>query len=89
MFGRWVGTILSAENNRQLWVPEGFAHGFLVLSEVAEVLYKASDYYSPDSERTLLWSDPRVGIEWPITGPPILASKDALGLQLGNAETFA
>jgi len=76
-FGRWLGVILSAENKRQLWVPEGFAHGFLVLSEVAEFMYKTTDYWYPEYERSIIWNDPDLGIEWPIVGEPILASKDA------------
>jgi dTDP-4-dehydrorhamnose 3,5-epimerase len=78
-FGEWVGEILSSANKRQLWVPEGFAHGFLVLSETAEVLYKTTDYYAPEHERVVLWSDPDVGIDWPIKSLPILAKRDAEG----------
>ncbi|MGB7538426.1 MAG: dTDP-4-dehydrorhamnose 3,5-epimerase [Anaerolineales bacterium] len=90
-FGRWVGEILSEENKLQIWVPKGFAHGFYVLSEWAEVLYKASDYYSPESERTLLWNDPDLAIEWPLLNgqPPILSGKDASGKRLSEAELFA
>ncbi|HUP31383.1 MAG TPA: dTDP-4-dehydrorhamnose 3,5-epimerase, partial [Usitatibacter sp.] len=69
-FGRWVGERLSAENHRMLWVPEGFAHGFLVLSDMAEFLYKTTDYYAPEHDRSLLWNDPRVGIQWPLEGEP-------------------
>lgn len=89
-FGQWVGTTLSSENKRQLWVPIGFAHGFYVLSEWAEVIYKASDYYNPQGERCLLWNDPQVGIQWPIpTGEmPLLSPKDQRGLPLHQAETF-
>lgn len=87
-FGRWVGERLSAENHRMLWIPEGFAHGFLVLSERAQFLYKATDYYAPEHERTLVWNDPRVGIEWPLAGAPLLKEKDALGATLDRAETF-
>lgn len=76
-FGRWIGERLSAENRRQLWIPEGFAHGFVVLSDVAEVLYKTSDYYSPEHERAVAWNDPEIGIEWPIQSSPILSAKDA------------
>jgi dTDP-4-dehydrorhamnose 3,5-epimerase len=87
-FGRWVGERLSAENRRMLWVPEGFAHGFVVLSESAEVLYKATDYYAPEHERSLLWNDPAIGIEWPLTEAPLLKPKDAEGARLADAETF-
>jgi dTDP-4-dehydrorhamnose 3,5-epimerase len=87
-FGRWVGERLSAENRRMLWVPEGFAHGFVVLSESAEFLYKTTDYYAPQHERTLLWNDPALGIDWPIDGAPLLKPKDAAGAPLAQAETF-
>jgi dTDP-4-dehydrorhamnose 3,5-epimerase len=87
-FGQWVGHILSAENKKQLWVPEGFAHGFLVLSQTAEFLYKTTDYYSPEHERSLLWNDPALGIDWPLDGPPILAPKDAAAKPLAKAECF-
>ena len=87
-FGRWVGEGLSAENRRMMWVPEGFAHGFLVLSESAEFLYKTTDYYSPEHERTLLWNDPALGIDWPLEGVPLLKPKDAAGARLAEAETF-
>ena len=87
-FGQWVGHILSAENKKQLWVPEGFAHGFLVLSQTAEFLYKTTDYYSPEHERSLLWNDPALGIDWPLDGPPILAAKDAAAKPLAKAECF-
>lgn len=88
-FGHWVGEILSSANKRQLWVPEGFAHGFLVLSETAEVLYKTTDFYSPEYERVMLWSDPSIGIDWPINAMPIVAKKDAEGFSLQlNAERF-
>jgi dTDP-4-dehydrorhamnose 3,5-epimerase len=88
-FGHWVGEILSSANKRQLWVPEGFAHGFLVLSDTAEVLYKATDYYAPESEKILLWRDTDLGIVWP-TGPipPTLSSKDTKGLPLHQASFF-
>jgi len=90
-FGRWVGEILSDENKLQIWVPKGFAHGFYVLSEWAEVLYKASDYYCPESERTMLWNDPDLGIPWPLLEgrPPILSAKDASGKRFSEAELFA
>jgi dTDP-4-dehydrorhamnose 3,5-epimerase len=91
-FGQWTGASLSAENRRMLWVPKGFAHGFLVLSEQAEVLYKASDFYAPAGERTLLWNDPEVGIAWPGMDQagfaPKLSPKDELGKRLRDAETF-
>jgi dTDP-4-dehydrorhamnose 3,5-epimerase len=88
-FGRWTGVELSDENRRQLWVPAGFAHGFLVLSESADVLYKATDYYAPEHERCLAWNDPDVGIAWPLQAAPILSPKDAGGLPLREAEVFA
>lgn len=87
-FGQWVGETLSAENKRQLWVPEGFAHGFVVLSDYAEFLYKTTDYYAPSHERCLLWNDPQVAVAWPISEAPILSAKDALGADLGNAEAY-
>lgn len=76
-FGKWVGAHLSAKNNRQMWIPEGFAHGFLVLSEVAEFLYKTTNYYSPDHERCIRWDDPVFAVDWPLTGDPILSKSDA------------
>ena len=88
-FGRWVGERLSAANKRMLWVPEGFAHGFVTLSETAQFLYKATDYYAPEHERTLLWNDPALGISWPLEGEPLLKPKDAAGAPLARAETFA
>ena len=88
-FGQWVGVHLSAENKRQFWVPEGFAHGFVVLSETAEFLYKTTDYYAPAFERSLLWSDPALGIQWPIEGEPKLAAKDAAAKRLSEADVFA
>ena len=88
-FGRWVGERLSAANQRIMWVPEGFAHGFLVLSESAEFLYKTTDYYAPEHERTLLWNDPALGIAWPLEGAPLLKPKDAAGTPLANAESFS
>jgi dTDP-4-dehydrorhamnose 3,5-epimerase len=88
-FGKWAGVRLSAENKRQLWIPAGFAHGFVVLSGTAEFLYKTTDYWSPQHERTLLWNDPAIGIEWPIDVEPTLAAKDAAGKKLAEAETFA
>lgn len=89
-FGQWVGYTLSAENFRQLWVPAGFAHGFLVLSEQAEVLYKTTDYYSPEHERCILWNDPDLGIDWPLESKePILSAKDQQGCRLKDAEVYA
>ncbi|HEX7566013.1 MAG TPA: dTDP-4-dehydrorhamnose 3,5-epimerase [Bradyrhizobium sp.] len=88
-FGKFVGLVLSAANKKQLWIPEGFAHGYLVLSEAAEVLYKTTDYYSPEHERCLIWNDLDVGIDWPKDGEPILSAKDRLGLTLSKAEVFA
>lgn len=88
-FGRWVGVHLSADNHRQLWVPPGFAHGFVVTSESAEFLYKTTDYWYPEHERSLLWSDPAVGIQWPLDTAPLLAAKDAAGRLLAQAEVFA
>jgi dTDP-4-dehydrorhamnose 3,5-epimerase len=87
-FGKYVGTVLSAANKKQLWIPEGFAHGYFVLSDAAEVLYKTTDYYSPEDERCLIWNDPDVGIDWPKDGAPILSAKDRLGLPLSKAEIF-
>jgi dTDP-4-dehydrorhamnose 3,5-epimerase len=82
-FGRWVGETLSAENKKQLWVPHGFAHGFLTLTDSAEFLYKTTDYYAPEHERCIAWNDPRFGIQWPLATEPILSSKDQLGAALG------
>ncbi|WP_347254295.1 dTDP-4-dehydrorhamnose 3,5-epimerase [Leminorella grimontii] len=87
-FGKWVGVYLSAENKRQLWIPEGFAHGFLTLSETAEFLYKATNYYAPASEGSILWNDKTIGIEWPITQPPELSAKDAVAPQFHQASLF-
>ncbi|MDX1722565.1 MAG: dTDP-4-dehydrorhamnose 3,5-epimerase [Pseudomonas sp.] len=87
-FGRWVGVHLSAENKRQLWVPEGFAHGFLVLSEFAEFLYKTTDYYAPAHERCIRWDDPSLAIDWPFAEAPQLSGKDQAGLSLADAEVF-
>ncbi|MFP5391604.1 MAG: dTDP-4-dehydrorhamnose 3,5-epimerase [Gammaproteobacteria bacterium] len=87
-FGRWVGTELSADNRRQLWVPPGFAHGFVVTSDSAECLYKTTDYWAPEHERTLLWSDPALAIDWPLSGQPMLSSKDGMGQLLKDAEAF-
>ena len=89
-FGAWVGVELSAENKRQLWVPEGFAHGFYVMTETAEFVYKCTDYYAPEYERSLLWDDPDLAIEWPLVGgeTPLLSEKDKAGKSLSNAELF-
>ncbi len=89
-FGKWVGVSLSAQNKTQLWVPPGFAHGFYVVSDWAEVVYKATDYYAPEWERRLLWCDPQIGIKWPIIPgkDPLLSTKDSQGLALSQAETY-
>lgn len=87
-FGQWVGEVLSAENKRQLWIPAGFAHGFVVLSANAEFLYKTTDYWAPEHERCIAWDDPTIGIQWPIKGEPVLSGKDRLGVPLADAETF-
>ena len=88
-FGQWVGEVLSAENKHQMWVPEGFAHGFVVLSATAEFLYKATDYWAPEFERTIAWNDPAIGIHWPIEGEPTLSAKDNQAKPLSQAECFA
>jgi dTDP-4-dehydrorhamnose 3,5-epimerase len=87
-FGRWVGMTLSAQSRQMLWIPPGFAHGFLVLSEAAEFLYKTTDYWYPEHERTLLWNDPTVAIAWPLKGAPTVAAKDAAGRPLALADVF-
>lgn len=87
-YGKWVGVELSADNKRQIWIPPGFAHGFVVTSGSAEFLYKATDYWYPEHERTLLWCDPTVGIQWPIQDTPTLAAKDASGKRLEDADVF-
>jgi dTDP-4-dehydrorhamnose 3,5-epimerase len=87
-FGQWVGVVLSAENKRQMWVPAGFAHGFLVLEDNTEFLYKTTDYYAPQHERCLRWDDPAIAIDWPLTAAPNLSAKDQLGLNLAQAEVF-
>lgn len=87
-FGRWVGQHLSADNRRMVWIPAGFAHGFLAISQTAEVLYKVTDYYAPGDQRCLRWDDPDVNIEWPLTGPASVSEKDAHGVSLKSAETF-
>jgi dTDP-4-dehydrorhamnose 3,5-epimerase len=87
-FGKWVGVFLSAENKKQLWIPEGFAHGFLTLSDTAEFLYKTTSLYSPQHEGCLLWSDSSIGVQWPLVGETTLAQKDALGKLLGEGILF-
>ena len=87
-FGKWAGTKLSTQNKRIIWIPPGFAHGFLALSESAEVLYKTTDYYSPEHERTILWNDPELGIAWPLQGEPLLSAKDQQGVPFAKAEAF-
>jgi len=87
-YGRWVGERLSADNHRMMWVPEGFAHGFLVTSERAEFLYKTTDYYAPEHHRTLLWNDPALAIDWPLDGAPLLKPKDAAGTPFAQVESF-
>ena len=87
-FGKWVGVELSAENKRMFWLPQGMAHGFVVLSDFADFLYKTTDYYAPKSEKTILWNDPDLGIEWPMAGQPILSSKDAAAKTFREAEVF-
>ena len=92
-FGSWVGERLSAANKRQMWIPPGFAHGFLVLSDSAEFLYKTTDYYAPDCERSILWNDPALAIDWPLTGAPVLSAKDTqavpfVGIGLSNDPAF-
>ena len=87
-FGQWVGVELSAENRRQLWIPAGYAHGFLTLTDEAEVLYKTTDYYAPECDRSIRWDDPEIAIEWPLEGRPILSEKDARAPRLREAEVF-
>jgi dTDP-4-dehydrorhamnose 3,5-epimerase len=89
-FGQWVGVVLNAENKRQIWIPEGFAHGFYVLSESADFLYKTTDYYSPQHERCILWNDPQLAIAWPLRRgqEPAVSAKDAQGVRFGEAELF-
>ncbi len=88
-FGQWTGQTLSTENKRMMWVPPGFAHGFCVVSEYAEFLYKTTDYWHPEHERSLLWNDTTLNIPWPLSGAPLLAAKDQAGKPLGEAETYA
>lgn len=87
-FGRWVGEVLSEDNKKQMWIPEGFAHGFLTLSESADFLYKTTNCYSPELERCIAWNDPDLAIEWPIVGEPLLSAKDINGLSLTDADLF-
>lgn len=88
-FGKWVGMELTADNKRMAWIPPGFAHGFVVTSDTAEFLYKTTDYWAPQFECSLLWNDPALGIDWPISGEPVIAAKDAAGLPLSRCEVFA
>lgn len=88
-FGRWTAACLSSENKQQLWIPPGFAHGFLVLSDYAEVQYKTTTYWSPQDERCIRWDDPSLAIDWPLATPPILSAKDQLGVAFNDAETFS
>jgi dTDP-4-dehydrorhamnose 3,5-epimerase len=88
-YGKWVGDILSAENKKQMWIPEGFAHGFLTLSDTAEFLYKTTDYYAPECERSILWNDVHINIVWPIVGEPRLAAKDMAAIRFDQAECFS
>ena len=87
-FGQWVGSVLSADNRLQMWIPPGFAHGFLVLSESADFLYKTTDYYAPAHERCIAWNDPQIGIDWPLDGAPLLSAKDAQGVSLAEAQAY-
>ncbi|OWW19970.1 dTDP-4-dehydrorhamnose 3,5-epimerase [Noviherbaspirillum denitrificans] len=88
-FGKWFGAVLSAENKLQMWVPAGFAHGFLVMSETADFLYKTTDYYAPEHERCIAWNDPEIGIEWPLAGAPVLSAKDSQAGPFADAEVYA
>ena len=88
-FGRWAGAVLSADNRRQVWIPAGFAHGYVVTSDSAEFLYKTTDYWAPEHERCILWNDPALAIDWPVQGAPRLSAKDAQGKLLADAEVFA
>lgn len=88
-FGCWVGTLLSADNKRQLWIPPGFAHGFVTLSDTAEFLYKTTDFYAPGAERAIIWNDPTIGVDWGYDGTPVLSGKDQQALPLAQAEVFA
>jgi dTDP-4-dehydrorhamnose 3,5-epimerase len=88
-FGQWFGAELSADNKRVMWIPPGFAHGFLVTSDSAEFLYKTTDYWAPEHERSLMWNDPAVGVRWPVEGEPLLSQKDRAGKPLSECETYA
>jgi dTDP-4-dehydrorhamnose 3,5-epimerase len=88
-FGKWVGETLSADNKKQMWIPEGFAHGFLVLEDHTEFLYKTTDYYAAEHERCIAWDDPTIGVKWPVDGQPVLSAKDQQGASLQSAEIFA
>ena len=88
-FGHWVGVELNEDNHRQLWIPPGFAHGFLVLSDSADFLYKTTDYYAPEHERAILWNDPSIGIDWPLTTEPLLSTKDKVASLLADAPVFS
>ena len=88
-FGQWVGVELTEDNHCQLWIPPSFAHGFYVLSDSADFLYKTTDYYAPEFERSLIWNDPTIGIEWPLNTQPIISAKDAQGKKLADAEVFS
>lgn len=88
-FGHWVGALLSADNKRQLWIPPGFAHGFVTLSDTAEFLYKTTDFYAPSAERAISWNDPTIGVDWGYDGTPVLSGKDQQALPLAQAEVFA
>jgi len=88
-FGHWNGVALSAENRLSIWVPAGFAHGFLVVSDYAEVLYKTTDYYAPQHEQCILWNDPQLAIQWPLAGPPELSAKDQKGIPFKDAQVYA
>lgn len=87
-FGKWVGEYISSENKKQIWVPEGFGHGYYVISQCAEFLYKTTDYYAPEHERCIIWDDPNIGINWPLEGEPIVSLKDAKGVLLKDADIF-
>ena len=87
-FGKWEGMVLSADNRRHLWIPPDFAHGFLVLSDWADVIYKVTDYYAPEYERTLVWNDPGLAIHWPVAAPPLISEKDRSGMRFAEAEVF-
>lgn len=87
-FGQWVGEVISSDNQRQIWIPEGFGHGFLVMGDRADVLYKTTDYRYPEHERCLVWNDPTLGIDWPLTGAPVLSAKDAQASRLQGADVY-